>query len=283
MTLPQDTAPHSTAPHSTAPRPKAPRHAAARTSGSGGVSHSLASIGALFSQALAVVAPVECAGCGRLDVALCGHCRGALDESLGDRSTLVLPAARYASESGGCRLWFATDYAGVVTALIHSLKEAGRVDVARALAPALARAVVAALDSTGAVMPPTARLVLVAAPSSRSSVRRRGYRHVEEILSRARARIRADWPECNGRSLSVSRGALRPPRNVRDQVGLSRPERWANLSHRVVATRRLSGSYVVVVDDIVTTGATVLECKRAVESVGGTVLGAASVCHTPLN
>jgi predicted amidophosphoribosyltransferase len=67
---------------------------------------------------------------------------------------------------------------------------------------------------------------------------------------------------------------------VTDQVGLGRAERAANKNHSLVARRSLSSVAVILVDDIVTTGATLLEARRAVFAAGGTVVGLATLAET---
>ena len=60
-----------------------------------------------------------------------------------------------------------------------------------------------------------------------------------------------------------------------DQEGLSRRERAANLAGSMQAT--FSPAPVIVVDDVVTTGASLSETVRSLTAVGVAVLGAAVV------
>jgi adenine/guanine phosphoribosyltransferase-like PRPP-binding protein len=48
----------------------------------------------------------------------------------------------------------------------------------------------------------------------------------------------------------------------------------------MVASRRLHGRDCLVVDDILTTGATAREAIRAIDSAGGRVVGVAVIAHT---
>jgi predicted amidophosphoribosyltransferase len=70
-------------------------------------------------------------------------------------------------------------------------------------------------------------------------------------------------------------------RNVRDQAGLSSTERAENLRGAYGARRVPTGS-VVVIDDIVTTGATLTEAVRVLSDRGAEVVGAATVAHRPI-
>jgi predicted amidophosphoribosyltransferase len=71
-------------------------------------------------------------------------------------------------------------------------------------------------------------------------------------------------------------------RHVEDQSGLDTAARSANLAGALRVRRRLDGLAVVVVDDVVTTGATLAEATRALTVAGGSVRGAAVVAATVL-
>ena len=78
------------------------------------------------------------------------------------------------------------------------------------------------------------------------------------------------------------RQTLRVARRTADQSGLGARERARNLRWSLRGPpRRLCGREIVVVDDIVTTGATIGEAVRALTVVGHRVHGAATIAHRP--
>lgn len=213
--------------------------------------------------ALAVLLPVTCAGCGRADRALCRDCRVACAVAPGPRSTTVQVL------SGVIPVVSALRYDGAVRATILAFKESGRTDVARPLSAALRVAIeeAARIAEPSAERPRHPELELCTVPSTREGQRRRGYRPVDLLLRSAG--FRAD------RVLATAATATQ-------QKALGREERGVNLRGSLRARRRLDGRRFVLVDDIVTTGATLSEAARAVREAGGEVLACASLAFTPL-
>lgn len=162
-------------------------------------------------------------------------------------------------------------YREAVAEVIIAQKEHNRLDLARPLGRALARAILAAC-------PEAIPLWLVPAPSARSSVRRRGQDPVRRMACAAAAELRP-----LGRAVNVL-PALRHRRRVADQVGLTLHERVQNLNGALVvrpaATSRLTQRPAVIVDDVMTSGATLAEAARAVRAAGGTPVGAAVLAAT---
>ena len=196
---------------------------------------------------LALVFPVACAGCGAWDVSLCTGCR---EELTGD------PVSRRIAD---VPVWSALLFEGVAARVIRTLKEDGRT----ALARPLATAATGAIERVRAHAP--ADTLFVPVPSSRSAFRRRGFRPVELLMARA--------------SLPVSR-SLRLTRMTADQRRLDVAARAANVSGAFHANR-VAGRDVIVVDDVVTTGATLDEAITALRVAGATVRGAVTVAATP--
>ena len=232
---------------------------------------------------LDLVLPAECAGCGRtgsveVTEGLCGACKFAL----GGPPITVRPVRRPA---GLPTVHALAPYREPLPDIIIAQKEYGRLDLARPLGRHLVRAVLAAADAAAGAATDAigaaddvGPLWLVPAPSTGSSIRRRGQDPVRRMACVAAAELRA-----LGRVVNVL-PALRHSRQVTDQVGLTHQERAHNLAGALAVRRaarsRLPLRAVVIVDDVMTSGATLAEAARAIRAAGGRPIGAAVLAAT---
>jgi predicted amidophosphoribosyltransferase len=122
---------------------------------------------------------------------------------------------------------------------------------------------------------------MVPVPSRPAAAGRRGGQHVQLLARRAAAALARA-----GVAAAVA-PALRMGAGVRDSVGLAAAARRANLAGRVLARRAglpPAGTPVVLVDDVVTTGATAAACTSALVQTGiavsAIVVLAAAGCHS---
>lgn len=149
-------------------------------------------------------------------------------------------------------------------------KERGALGLAGALGGALAGAVGAGTGPWGGAGP----LLLVPVPSARRATAARGHDPARRIALAAAAELRRRGVPA--RVLPV----LRQRRPVADQSGLGARERQVNLAGALVvasgARRLLDEGPVVLVDDLLTTGASLAEAARAVGAAGHAATGAAT-------
>lgn len=200
--------------------------------------------------------PRCCVGCRAPAGPLCERCRPAGSPLL--VAGVGLPVAAAAPYLDGLR-----------TAVL-AYKERGRRDLAPLLGELLGEAVMTVLSGRSPPSPRVVRAVLVPVPSSPAALRAREGDHLRRLAGRAGGHA----------GLPVAAGVLALVREPRESAGLGIAERLANLDHAMRAGPP-KGRAALVVDDVVTTGATLREAARALGAAGWPVVGAATVAVTP--
>lgn len=213
-----------------------------------GMHEALAAVRDALIDAAAVLQPVECAGCGAPDRGVCARCRADL---------VATPVPRVLDD--GAIVVAGLRYGDRVRRLVLAGKEHGRGDALRALAPALGAAVRAALRAAGSRGAGPLEIAWV--PSTAAARRRRG---LDPVLVMLRA---AGLPA--SRVLRARPGA--------PQKALDRASRVAAAAPRFAARGRLDGRRFLLVDDVVTTGATLTAAAAAIRLGGGRVLAMSSL------
>jgi predicted amidophosphoribosyltransferase len=199
-----------------------------------------------------LVLPTTCVYCRKLGAQICVRCK---PEWMHDRAApleLQLPGL------SGVAI---TAFDGSAAALITAIKNHGQTSLFAPIGEAMGRMAAERYADLSSV-------ALLPVPSSRASVRRRGVNLGAMLAARVSRQS----------GLPVSRG-LKLVRDTADQRALGAEQRFANL-HGSMRYEPQGERGLVIIDDVTTTGATILEAFRAAVEAGGQVLGFVTFAHT---
>ena len=218
---------------------------------------------------------VSCLLCGREvdDAYLCEECLPRLILNDGTRrcekcSRPLIAEERFCpSCTSGERLHFnravsACVYEGAVVTMIHRFKLGRRREYAELFA---------SLMAVEAVKLPDVDIV-VPVPMEREKLPSRGYNQCD-LLGKSL---------CSELNLPLKDALIRRSNTI-DQVGLSARERRRNVrgSYKVVDASSVKGKNVLIVDDVLTTGATLSECARVLKVAGAKEVYAVTAAIAP--
>ena len=162
------------------------------------------------------------------------------------------------------QLEWCAPFSGPVRAALHGLKYAGE----RRLAEPLAAAVAARWGAAGA-----GGDLLVPVPVHAERARRRGYDQAVLLTIEVARRLELPWL-----------AALERTRNTSPQFDLGRGARRANVAGAFALrgpreAAQVRGRWVVLVDDVVTTGSTLVACAGALRAAGAAAVSAVTVAR----
>jgi predicted amidophosphoribosyltransferase len=227
-----------------------------------------------------LVLPGGCAGCGQVGGGLvCPRCVDEVAAAPQARHPRNAPAGLPACVAGG-------DYEGSLRELILTYKERGRRGLAAPLGDRLAQVVRAGWPATGPLPGP---LALVPVPGTAAAIRARHGDHMLRLARRAARSLCAA-----GQPAAVASPLRALPK--RDSAHLDREQRAAAATDAFAIRRRwragarpaalrsvADAGAVVLVDDILTTGATLAASARLLLELGVPVAFAATLAATRLH
>lgn len=181
---------------------------------------------------------------------LCGKCLRTLDKYEGQR------------EIEGFILYAAYVYEGAVASLIHGLKYENK----RYMALPLIKGLIGTCNDKG-LFPD----VVIPVPLHKKRQRQRGFNQSALLAEGV----------CEYFDIPLWRNALIRTRDTKQQVGLNETERWENVRDAFICKADVYDKHVVVLDDVCTTGATMLSCARTLKEKGARItLICAATLHT---
>jgi ComF family protein len=206
--------------------------------------------------------PPACAGCSAEGAVLCGKCRAALDVRLESPAgvPIGLPAAMPLPL---VQLEWCAPFTGAVRSGLHQLKYSGE----RRLTGPLGQAMAARWRIAGA-----GGDLLVPVPVHADRARRRGYDQAVLLAAETSRCLGVPWNR-----------ALVRIRNTAPQFDLGRRARRVNVSGAFGlapgAEELVRGRWIVLVDDVVTTGSTLVACAEALYGSGAVAVSALTVAR----
>lgn len=198
-----------------------------------------------------------CHGCGTPGRSPCPACREALRarpqrHTRPGIDTPIVTGVRY----------------DVAMPFVIAFKDKDAWQLASVLGLTLAGATLRLLEDAGVELSQRPSVVLVPVPSSPAALRQRGFDHTATLAQWVARHCGLRWSPL-----------LRRRRDVADQVGRNADQRRANQAGSMVA--RPGRQPVIVVDDVITTGATAAAAVDALRAGGHHVLGVSGVADTP--
>lgn len=219
------------------------------------------------------VYPPACGGCEKPGVRWCSDCQAQVTSPDAHLCPLcgrpqpdgsICPACHQANP--GCkdiRSW--AIFQGPVREAIHRLKYRGDIGLSETFTTKLVELLVELGWNVD---------IVTAVPLSRQRLKQRGYNQAGLL----------GWPLAKALRVSFASQAIVRTRNTVSQVGLSIRERQQNVSGAFRADPLLvRGKNVLIIDDVLTTGATMQACARSFVEAGASSVHGMTLAKAPLH
>ena len=168
-------------------------------------------------------------------------------------------------------------YGRELKAAVHALKYEGFRAIADGLGELLASAVAQIAPPVG-----PAQLLVVPVPLHRARQQQRGFNQADLLADQAVAALRTSHPEWQ---LRLQANTLQRMRATSTQAGLTPRQRRINLraAFRVAGAAAIEGKSILLVDDIMTTGATARAASKALIDAGAKEVWVATLARARRN
>jgi predicted amidophosphoribosyltransferase len=207
-----------------------------------------------------IIFPSRCIGCSTLGISICSECRQQWHPHFYQREILC--------SSEEFPVFSSIQYSPIASRVLLSAKESQLRAADQLLIAGMVHALNLFVNRYGSA-------TLVPIPSRKSATRKRGRNFLQEITLEVAKKTGLPY-----------QSLLSHNRKVRDQSNLNLLDRSRNVSGSFSVSRDISanislgniGPKIIVIDDLITTGATLGEAFRALRTAGFSVLGAVTSC-----
>ncbi len=209
----------------------------------------------IFERVICVIAPHSCLGCEREGMAVCNGCLYSLLSSPPSRCAFCKKLTDYSSTCPTCRrntplrhVWVVNEYEDLAKKIVRAYK----FDKKRELASPMARSLCDAMPIS------SEQYLVVSIPTVTSHIRERGFDHAALLAKEFADRAKLPYRNVLQR-LDQSK-----------QVGKTRELRLKSMysTMRVTGARSVKNERILLVDDVITTGATLTEAAKLLKAAG---------------
>ena len=209
-----------------------------------------------------LIYPNICLCCGKTGAKICHNC-----------SKYWLANPNKSKVENNC-LFFVTAYDETTSPIILAAKESGNREAVKLIARSITSSISFAILNLGISQP----INLVTVPSQLSAIRRRGRDHIKDLVQEVI--IQLNQQNIDAIYLPI----LKPIKKIKDQSDLNGLQRRENMNHAfIVKSSPISQSAVILIDDLVTTGASIQEGVRALSEAKITVDAVVTACAVGRN
>jgi ComF family protein len=217
----------------------------------------------LLHTCVSVMLPARCAACEKAEASyplpICGHCEAEMTQN---------PSLQPYSTGNITRIYSCRKNAGAVRKCLHLFKYEGHMNLLSVF-----EEIIGSSLSENNYLQNFADIV-IPVPAHPFKRHKRGFNQAESLSS-----ILSSYLSC-----SLRPRVLIKTRNTPPQMRLTKSERINNVkgAFKVIDKFQVIGKRILLVDDIVTTGATLDECARELLRAGAGEVWAFTLARTPL-